>query len=96
MYRSLYSISDLMLFLSEKESFGLVLLEAMACGVPGIGTNVGGIPEVITHGENGYLVEIGDVEKVAEYAISILKDPHILSEFRESAFDIVNRSVQIV
>ena len=42
----------------------------MACEVPGIGTNVGGIPEVITHGENGYLVEIGDVEKVAEYAIS--------------------------
>ncbi len=87
----LYSISDLMLLLSEKESFGLVLLEAMACQVPGIGTNVGGIPEVITHGENGYLVEIGDVEKVAEYAISILKDPQILEKFRESAFDIVNR-----
>jgi N-acetyl-alpha-D-glucosaminyl L-malate synthase BshA len=87
----LYSISDLMLLLSEKESFGLVLLEAMACQVPGIGTNVGGIPEVITHGENGYLVELGDVEKVAEYAISILKDPQILQEFRESAFDIVNR-----
>lgn len=87
----LYSISDLMLLLSDKESFGLVLLEAMACQVPGIATNVGGIPEVITHGENGYLVEIGDVEKVAEYAISILKDPQILQEFRKSAFDIVNK-----
>ena len=44
----LYSMSDFMLLLSEKESFGLVALEAMACGVPVIGTNVGGIPEVIT------------------------------------------------
>ena len=43
----LYSVSDLFLLVSEKESFGLVALEAMACGVPCIGTNVGGIPEVI-------------------------------------------------
>ena len=49
----LYAISDLMPLLSEKESFGLVALEAMACGVPCIGTNVGGIPEVITDGETG-------------------------------------------
>jgi N-acetyl-alpha-D-glucosaminyl L-malate synthase BshA len=54
----LYSLSDLMLLLSEKESFGLVLLEAMACGVPCIGTDTGGIPEVITEGETGYICEI--------------------------------------
>ncbi|RBN37299.1 N-acetyl-alpha-D-glucosaminyl L-malate synthase BshA, partial [Priestia megaterium] len=51
----LYSISDLKLLLSEKESFGLVLLEAMACGVPCIGTNIGGIPEVIEHEKTGYI-----------------------------------------
>src|SRR5690606_34626594 len=57
----LYSISDLMLLLSEKESFGLVALEAMACGVPCIGTDVGGIPEVISDGETGYICTMGDI-----------------------------------
>ncbi len=70
----LYNISDLKLLLSEKEAFGLVLLEAMACGVPGIGTNVGGIPEIIEPGRNGYLVELGDTGKAAEYAVDLLMD----------------------
>ncbi|WP_186577852.1 N-acetyl-alpha-D-glucosaminyl L-malate synthase BshA [Aquibacillus kalidii] len=71
----LLSISDLMLLLSEKESFGLVLLEAMACGVPGIGTNVGGIPEVIEDGANGFIVEVGAIDQIADKAVTILKDP---------------------
>ncbi|ELK45314.1 N-acetyl-alpha-D-glucosaminyl L-malate synthase BshA [Halobacillus sp. ACCC02827] len=70
----LLSISDLKLLLSEKESFGLVLLEAMACGVPCIGTNVGGIPEVITHGEAGYVTELGNIEQIAHFANRILED----------------------
>ncbi|GAE25050.1 glycosyltransferase [Halalkalibacter wakoensis JCM 9140] len=70
----LLSMSDLMLLLSEKESFGLVALEAMACGVPVIGTNTGGIPEVIVDGETGYLCDIGDIDCVAEKAISLLQD----------------------
>ncbi|MBD7936089.1 N-acetyl-alpha-D-glucosaminyl L-malate synthase BshA [Cytobacillus sp. Sa5YUA1] len=70
----LYSISDLMLLLSEKESFGLVALEAMACNVPCIGTNVGGIPEVIQNGVNGYICELGDIESVAAVALNILQD----------------------
>jgi len=85
----LYSIADLMLLLSEKESFGLVLLEAMACGVPCIGTNVGGIPEVITNGENGYIVELGDWEKVAEYSVEILQNPTLHKQ-------IVDRSLEII
>ncbi len=68
----LYSISHMKLLLSEKESFGLVLLEAMACHLPCIGTNVGGIPEVIIDGENGFLCELGDIEDVAKKALSIL------------------------
>ncbi|TXC93263.1 N-acetyl-alpha-D-glucosaminyl L-malate synthase BshA [Metabacillus litoralis] len=68
----LYSLSDLMLLLSEKESFGLVLLEAMACGVPCIGTNAGGIPEVIIEGETGYICEVGDIEAIAFKALEIL------------------------
>ncbi|SES33471.1 N-acetyl-alpha-D-glucosaminyl L-malate synthase BshA [Psychrobacillus sp. OK032] len=81
----LYSISDLMLLLSQKESFGLVLLEAMACEVPCIGTNVGGIPEVIIHGENGYLVELGDIEKVAEYGVRLLQDPILHKQMVETS-----------
>src|SRR5699024_1769965 len=70
----LLAISDLKLLMSEQESFGLVLLEAMSCEVPCIGTNVGGIPEVISHGETGYIVELGDIESAAHYALKLLKD----------------------
>lgn len=81
----LYAISDLKLLMSEKEAFGLVLLEAMACGVPGIGTNIGGIPEVISHGENGYIVDLADVEKAAEYAVQLLQDEKKHRQFKENA-----------
>lgn len=81
----LYAISDLKLLLSHQESFGLVLLEAMACGVPCIGSAVGGIPEVIEHGVDGYLVEEGDTDAVAEYAIELLSDDAKLQEFSEAA-----------
>ena len=81
----LYAISDLMLLLSQKESFGLVLLEAMACQVPCIGTKVGGIPEVISHGENGYLVELGDISSVVKHALEILQDPSLHMTISENA-----------
>jgi len=81
----LYSISDLILLLSEKESFGLVLLEAMACGVPCIGTNAGGIPEVIIEGETGYTCDIGDIETIAIRAIQILSDQDLHNRMAENA-----------
>src|SRR5699024_10400966 len=83
----LISISDLLLLMSEQESFGLVILEAMACEVPSIGTNVGGIPEVINHGETGYLVELGDIASAAKYAINLLNDPKKLKEMKQAAYD---------
>ena len=86
----LYSISDLILLLSQKESFGLVLLEAMACGVPCIGTNVGGIPEVIVDGETGYICELGDVEMVSQKAIKLLSDPTLHQQFSKAAFERAN------
>lgn len=85
----LFAISDLKLLMSETESFGLVLLEAMACGVPGIGTNVGGIPEVIRHGVNGYIVELGDVQQAAEYAIELLTDENKHHQFKQNAINAV-------
>lgn len=87
----LFAISDLKLLLSEKESFGLVLLEAMACGVPGIGTNIGGIPEVIEHGKDGYIVPLGDTNAVAKYAIELLMDEEKLAEFRLAAIESVEQ-----
>src|SRR5690606_24505311 len=83
----LYNISDLKLLLSEKEAFGLVMLEAMACGVPGIGTNVGGIPEIVEPDQNGYLVELGDTEQAAFYGIKLLSDDNTAARLRQGAID---------
>jgi L-malate glycosyltransferase len=66
------SLADLFLMPSQLESFGLAALEAMACEVPVIATNVGGVPEVVEHGVDGYLVEPGDVESAAKFAIELL------------------------
>lgn len=64
--------ADLFLLPSEMESFGLAALEAMACEVPVIATNVGGVPEVVEHGIDGYLYEVGDIAAASKYAIEIL------------------------
>ncbi|OZM57294.1 N-acetyl-alpha-D-glucosaminyl L-malate synthase BshA [Lottiidibacillus patelloidae] len=81
----LLAIADVALLLSEKESFGLVLLEAMACGVPVIGTNIGGIPEVITEGYNGFLCELGDINSVAEKATILLNDEDLHKKLSKQA-----------
>ncbi|MDX8046139.1 N-acetyl-alpha-D-glucosaminyl L-malate synthase BshA [Gracilibacillus sp. S3-1-1] len=78
---SLLSMADIKLLPSEKESFGLVLLEAMACGVPCIGSNIGGIPEVIEDGVTGYIEELGDVERFVARAIELLRDTSKWQQF---------------
>lgn len=84
----LYSISDLMLLLSEKESFGLVALEAMASGVPCIGTNIGGIPEVISDGENGFICQVGDIQDVSMKALTLLSDAALYERFSKDALSV--------
>jgi N-acetyl-alpha-D-glucosaminyl L-malate synthase BshA len=79
------AVADLFLLTSEKEAFGLAALEAMACEVPVISTNAGGIPEVNINGVTGYLSEIGDVDAMAHNAISILSNEENLAEFRKNA-----------
>jgi L-malate glycosyltransferase len=67
-------IAHVYLLPSELESFGLSALEAMACGVPVIGSDAGGLPEVVANGECGYLLPVGDVEGLAQRTLEVLKD----------------------
>jgi N-acetyl-alpha-D-glucosaminyl L-malate synthase BshA len=68
----LLSAADLFLMPSQSESFGLSALEAMACGVPVVSSSVGGLPELLVHGETGFIAEIGDIQRMARYAIDLL------------------------
>lgn len=68
----LLSASDLFLIPSQSESFGLSALEAMACELPVVASSVGGLPELILHGETGYIAEIGDTDRMAKYAVELL------------------------
>lgn len=79
------SVCDLFIMPSETESFGLAALEAMACQVPVISTNAGGIPELNKQGFSGYLSDVGDINDMAEKAISILKEDHTLDLFKANA-----------
>src|SRR5690554_4180682 len=79
--------TDLFLLPSEKESFGLAALEAMACGVPVISSNTGGLPEVNIQGVSGYLSEVGDVDEMAENALKILASDEVLNKFKMRAVE---------
>ncbi|HEY4197262.1 MAG TPA: N-acetyl-alpha-D-glucosaminyl L-malate synthase BshA [Mucilaginibacter sp.] len=79
------SVSDLFLMPSQSESFGLAALEAMACKVPVISTNAGGLPELNVEGKTGFLRDIGDVDGMAEKAIYILDDDARLKTFKDNA-----------
>jgi N-acetyl-alpha-D-glucosaminyl L-malate synthase BshA len=80
----LLPLADLMLMPSEMESFGLAALEAMACGVPAIATDVGGVPELIEDGRNGLLFGVGDVDSMAAAAIALLRDDGRLRQMSEA------------
>lgn len=75
----------ILLMPSEKEGFGLAALEAMACGVVPIATGTGGVPELITHGEDGFLEEPGAVEAMAEHAVALLTDDALYQRMARAA-----------
>jgi L-malate glycosyltransferase len=81
---SILSAADLMLMPSQSESFGLSALEAMACEVPVISSSVGGLPELQVHGETGYIAEIGDIDRMARYAVDLLTNDTKCALFRQA------------
>lgn len=81
------SICDLFILPSESESFGLSALEAMACEVPVISTNTGGLPEVNIHGVTGFLSNIGDYQDMAANSLILLQNDTLLVQFRKNALE---------
>jgi len=81
------SVSDLFLIPSGSESFGLAALEAMACRVPVISSNIGGLPELNLEGVTGFLCDVGDIDAMAEKALYVLEDCDRLEKFKEAALN---------
>lgn len=76
--------ADVFLLPSETESFGLAALEALSCRVPVVATAVGGLPEVVAHGENGFLCPVGDVDGMADAVTRLLQDEPMRQAFAEA------------
>jgi N-acetyl-alpha-D-glucosaminyl L-malate synthase BshA len=87
----LLAISDILLLPSELESFGLVALEAMACETTVVATRVGGIPEVVQDGVDGFLYDVGEIDSMADGCLSILKNPEVRQGLGRAAREHANR-----
>lgn len=83
----IFQVSDVFLLPSEHESFGLAALEAMACGVPVVSTNTGGLPELNIHGETGFVCQVGDVKSMSEYIIQLCTDNSLWKQFSKQALE---------
>lgn len=84
----LLSISDVAIIPSESESFGLVALEAMACGTPCVSTNAGGLPEVNQHGDTGFTVNVGDIDGFVQSITEILSDKQLAKKMGQKGIEL--------
>ena len=84
--KEVLNISDLFMLPSSKESFGLSALEAMACGVPVIASESGGIPEIVLHGESGLLNSVRDTYQMTKNALKLLSNEPLLKSFKSNAY----------
>lgn len=82
---NLLSCADLFILPTEQESFGLVALEAHACGVPVVGAATGGLPEVVVSGETGFLLPVGEIASMAQKALELLTNDTVYEEFKKRA-----------
>lgn len=86
-----YAGSDIFVLASENEPFGLAYIEAMACGIPVIGSNTGGVPELIKDNQNGFLIPVGDVEMLAEKTSELLMNKKLKNNFVKAGLKIINQ-----
>ena len=88
--------ADIFLIPSQSESFGLAALEAMACGLPVVSSNIGGLPELVRHNETGFIAGIGDIERMSKYVTDLLTNQKKYELFsanaRNRAVNIFNKS----
>ena len=87
MVEEILSIGDVFVLPSETESFGLAALEAMACQVPVISTNTGGLAELNVNGVTGFMSNVGDVDDMAKNALMLLSDESVLLKFKQQALE---------
>lgn len=87
--------SDVALLPSKRESFGLVLLEAMSCGLPVVGSNVGGISEVISHEENGFLFDLGDFNSLYNYLSTLRNNSNLCKIYGLKSVDFAKNKFSI-
>ncbi len=92
---SVIKLADVVLCPSEQESFGLVAIEAMSCGIPVITSNAGGLPEVVIEGENGFLCDVGDIDAIVEKGLKIAKNPKLVQEIGQKGRQHVLQYYQI-
>jgi len=94
-FSELLAASDVFLLPSEQESFGLAALEALSCGVPVVASNIGGIPELVEHGETGYLAPAGEVGTMAAHVLNLVRDPARWQSFSRRARERVLERFQL-
>jgi L-malate glycosyltransferase len=82
---AVYNSLDILVNAAWREAFGLVVVEAMACGKVVLGTQAGGIPEIITHGEDGFLFPVGDEEALADLLLKLVRKPDLRHTIGQAA-----------